>query len=96
MTTSVPPAKSNPYGVAPEAAMVAGPSAMPSAPTAYVLMEFVPRSVTTSVLPSGLNAICAGSAESALSGRVESSSGAMPPASSVKPLMFGVPPAFST
>ena len=38
-------------------------------------MLFVPRSVTTSVLASGLNAICAPSAPSALSGRFEPASG---------------------
>ena len=90
VTITEPFAKSNPYGVAPEDGIVAGPSAMPFSPTENVLIEFVPRSVTTSVLPSGLNAICAGSA-SALSVRCEPSTGASAPTSSRKPLTLGVP-----
>jgi hypothetical protein len=55
--TSPPGVKSKPYGVFPLAAIVAGPVARPSASTVYVLMLSVPRSVTTSVVPSALKAI---------------------------------------
>ena len=55
-------------------------------------MLFVPRSVTTSMRPSGLKAICAGSA-SAASIRCEPSSGSSE--SSEKPAIPGEP-LFST
>jgi hypothetical protein len=54
-------------------------------------MVFVPRSVTTSVRPSRLNEICAGSASSALSGRVDSGSGVSFPSAMRKPLIDAVP-----
>jgi hypothetical protein len=54
-------------------------------------MLFVPRSVTTSVRPSGLKEICAGSASSALSVRVESGSGASLPSAIRKPLIEADP-----
>jgi hypothetical protein len=59
------------------------------------LMLLAPRSVTTSVRPSGLKAIWAGSAPS-FSSRIESSSGVRPSSAILKPLMFGVPPLLST
>src|SRR5207245_603779 len=65
VTTIAPSTKSNPYGVAPDEGIVAGPSAKPRSSTVKALMLFVPRSVTTSVRPSGLTEICAGSAASA-------------------------------
>ena len=55
----------------------------------------LPDAVVTSVRPSGLKEICAGSASSALSAWVEPSSEVRPPATSVNPLMLGVPPLFS-
>jgi hypothetical protein len=94
VTTTASPAKSKPYGVAPDEAIVSGPAASPVSSTANVLIEFVPRSVTTSVRPSGLKAIWAGSA-SAASGRTEPSSGASESPASEKPAIPGVP-LFST
>jgi hypothetical protein len=49
--------KANPNGVFPADSMVVGPAGYPRSSMAYVLMLFVPRSVTTRVPPSGLNAI---------------------------------------
>jgi hypothetical protein len=83
--------KSNPYGVLPEDLIVVGPAARPRSSIAYVLMLSVPRSVTASVRPSRLNAICAGSASSVLSGRSEPVSSTSRPASIRNPAMFGVP-----
>jgi len=54
-------------------------------------MLFVPRSVTTSVLPSGLKAICAPSAVSALSGSFDSGSGRSFPSAISNPSMLAEP-----
>ena len=90
VTTIEPFAKSNPYGVAPEDAIVCGSCARPCSSTAKALIEFVPRSVTTSVRPSGLNAICAGSAPGS-SERAEPSIGVRLPPSRANPAMPDVP-----
>src|SRR4029079_14084324 len=90
VTITAPSAKSKPYGVAPEDAIVVGPSASPSPPIANELIAFVPRSVTTRVRPSGLNETCAGSAPSPRA-RVEPAIGVGPWPSSWNPLMFGLP-----
>src|SRR6478736_3720478 len=74
VTTSVEPAKSKPYGVAPTDGFATGSPSSPSSPTANVVIPSVPRSVTTSVRPSGLKATWAGSVSGRLSGRVELSS----------------------
>ena len=54
-------------------------------------MLFVPRSVTISALPSGVNETWAGSASALLSGRVESASAVSFPSARRNPLMLGVP-----
>jgi hypothetical protein len=53
-------------------------------------MLSVPRSVTTSVAPSALKAICAGSASAPLSGRDDPSSSASRPSRISKPAMLDV------
>ena len=92
VTTSEPPAKSKPYGVAPEDGDRLRPlgEAVARRPS-KVLMLFVPRSVTTSMRPSGLNAICAGSASRALSVRCEPSIGSSEPRAIAKPAIPGEP-----
>jgi hypothetical protein len=77
---------SNPYGVAPAEATMARAPALPSAAIANVVKLSVPRSLTTSVAPSGLNATCAGSASGALSSsRSPASGSSVPSAARRKP-----------
>jgi hypothetical protein len=82
VTTRTPArVNSKPYGVAPEDGNTVGPSAEPSGATAYALMLSVARSVTTSVPPSGLNPIWAGSASGRLSSRPDPANGETRPSS---------------
>jgi hypothetical protein len=52
----------NPYGVAPDEGKARISPRRPSGPTVNTAIESVPRSVTTTCRPSGVNAIWAGSA----------------------------------
>ncbi len=63
---------------------------MPSAPTANEVIESVPRSVTTSVDPSGEKPTCAGSAFAA-SIRSEPGIGDSPPSAMRNPVTLGAP-----
>ena len=69
---------------------------MPSTPTAYVSMRLVPFSVTASVRPSGENCTCAGAGAAVLSKRVEFGTGTRRSCQMKNPVMFAVPPLFST
>src|SRR5205823_8111371 len=69
VTIRVPPlVKANPYGVGPDDGVTVISPSRPSAATANVMIESVARSVMTSIEPSGVNPICAGSAFAADSG----------------------------
>jgi hypothetical protein len=92
VTMSVPPeVKANPYGVCPEDGYASGPLRCPSAPTVKVTIESVPRSVTTSAEPSGVNATCAPSASGAESSRREPPIAFSVPLSIRKPVSVELP-----
>ena len=66
VTTSVPSlVKAKPYGVGPDEGWTNGSSSRPSGSTGKAAIASAPRSVTTSVEPSGLNPTWAGSASAA-------------------------------
>src|SRR5439155_14991921 len=86
-----------PNGVPPADAVETAVDAIPSGPTAYRSILLVAFSVTTSRVPSGVNATSAGPTAVPDSARVEPGIGvSAPSAPTLKPLMLPSPPALST
>src|SRR5205823_4049776 len=92
VTIRVPPlVKPNPYGVGPDDGVTVISPSRPSAVTANVMIESVARSVMTSIEPSGVNPICAGSAFAADSGISAPMRGSSPVSVRRNPVTPGLP-----